>query len=54
MRDDKDKVETAFARSVRDVTVLVAECRAIHEVVKLARNSKIQNMEVESDAIQVI
>lgn len=51
----KGKIDIAYARSVGDVIILLAECWAIHcDGIRIERNKKIRNIKVESDAIQVI
>lgn len=50
-RNDIGKIDISFARYVGDAIVLVAECWASYEGIRIVRNSKIWNIEVESNML---
>lgn len=54
IKDDKGKIAIEYAMSVGTLSVLVAECRAICEGNRIARNTQICNIEVESDVIPMM
>lgn len=53
LRDNKGKIEIAYARSTGDITVLMEKYMAICDWIRCVRCRKISNMEVESDAIKI-
>lgn len=47
IEDDKGRIDIAVTRLISDVPILVAECIAIGAGIRLARTSKLRNIEVE-------
>lgn len=54
LRDDNGRIDIAFTRLISDVPILETEHMATGTGIRLARTMKFQNLQLESDAIQVI
>lgn len=53
-RDDGGRIDIAFSRSADDIPILVTECMIIRIRIRLVRSRKIRNINMESDALQVV
>lgn len=54
IRNDKERIDVTFPRPTGDIFILVTECMAIGTGASLTRTRKVRNIEVESDAFQVV